>query len=64
MELDFAAWMGLALRWFHVMAGIMWIGASVYFVWLDLALLPIPRQNEIGTANERGVSSRQRWQHQ
>jgi uncharacterized membrane protein len=40
MDLDLASWIGLALRWFHVMAGIMWIGASVYFVWLDLALRP------------------------
>jgi uncharacterized membrane protein len=46
MELDLASWMGLALRWFHVMAGIMWIGASVYFVWLDLALRPPARKED------------------
>ena len=46
MELDLASWIGLALRWFHVMAGIMWIGASVYFVWLDLALRPPARQED------------------
>ncbi len=45
MQLDLASWIGLALRWFHVMAAIMWIGASVYFVWLDLpcGLLPARR---------------------
>ena len=35
---DLAAWLGLALRWLHVIAGIAWIGASFYFVWLDNSL--------------------------
>jgi uncharacterized membrane protein len=38
MSYDFAAWVGLALRWLHVIAGIAWIGASFYFVWLDNSL--------------------------
>ena len=33
-----ADWLGLALRWVHVMVGIMWIGTSFYFIWLDSAL--------------------------
>ena len=28
-------WLGLVVRWFHVTAGIAWIGASFFFVWLD-----------------------------
>ncbi|MEO6463433.1 MAG: urate hydroxylase PuuD [Candidatus Eisenbacteria bacterium] len=28
-------WIGLALRWAHVIAGIAWIGSSFYFIWLD-----------------------------
>ncbi len=28
-------WAGLLLRWAHVIAGIAWIGASFYFIWLD-----------------------------
>lgn len=28
-------WLNLAVRWFHMVAGISWIGASFYFVWLD-----------------------------
>lgn len=28
-------WLGLALRWTHVFAGIMWVGATYYFTWLD-----------------------------
>lgn len=28
-------WATLAVRWFHVVAGVAWIGASFYFIWLD-----------------------------
>jgi uncharacterized membrane protein len=28
-------WLSLIVRWFHVTAGIAWIGASFFFVWLD-----------------------------
>jgi uncharacterized membrane protein len=28
-------WFSLFFRWFHVIAGVAWIGASFYFVWLD-----------------------------
>ena len=28
-------WLSLIIRWFHVIAGVAWIGASFYFVWLD-----------------------------
>jgi uncharacterized membrane protein len=28
-------WANLLVRWFHFTAGIAWIGASFYFVWLD-----------------------------
>ncbi|MBV8424422.1 MAG: urate hydroxylase PuuD [Candidatus Eremiobacteraeota bacterium] len=33
-------WLNLLVRWFHFVAGISWIGASFYFVWLDNHLLP------------------------
>lgn len=28
-------WLGLLLRWFHIVVGIAWIGASFYFIWLE-----------------------------
>lgn len=28
-------WLNLILRWTHVFAGIMWVGATYYFTWLD-----------------------------
>jgi uncharacterized membrane protein len=33
-------WCALLVRWLHVIAGIAWIGASFYFVWLDNHLQP------------------------
>lgn len=31
-------WLSLLVRWFHIIAGIMWIGSSLFFHWLDGAL--------------------------
>lgn len=31
-------WLGLLLRWVHIIAGIAWIGSSFFFMWLDSAL--------------------------
>ncbi|MCC2615740.1 urate hydroxylase PuuD [Aestuariibacter halophilus] len=36
-------WIALCLRWFHVIAGIAWIGASFYFIWLDNNLREPPQ---------------------
>jgi uncharacterized membrane protein len=33
-------WLGMVLRWLHVVAGIAWIGSSFYFIHLDLSLKP------------------------
>jgi len=44
-------WLGLLVRWFHFTAGIAWIGASFYFVWLDDSL-----NRKVSAAEaERGV---------
>lgn len=31
-------WLNLVLRWVHVFAGIMWVGTTYYFTWLDARL--------------------------
>ena len=36
-------WLNLFFRWFHVIAGVAWIGASFYFVWLDMSLRKPPQ---------------------
>lgn len=33
-------WIGAAIRWLHVIAGVAWIGSSFYFVHLDSSLKP------------------------
>jgi uncharacterized membrane protein len=38
-------WLNLIVRWLHFTAGVMWIGASFYFVWLDNNLSR-PRKKE------------------
>jgi uncharacterized membrane protein len=35
MEAYIADWLNLLVRWLHVIAGVAWIGASFYFIWLD-----------------------------
>jgi uncharacterized membrane protein len=32
-------WLNIGLRWTHLIAGIGWIGTSLYFMWLDAALI-------------------------
>ena len=44
-------WLELGLRWLHVVAGIVWIGTSFYFVALDNHL-GRPRMEEDGVAGE------------
>jgi uncharacterized membrane protein len=35
---DVSEWLNLCARWFHVFAGILWIGTTYYFTWLDARL--------------------------
>ena len=35
MSFNINEWIDLVLRWSHVFAGIMWVGATFYFTWLD-----------------------------
>jgi len=48
MDYDLPGWLNLALRWLHVIAGVAWIGASFYFVWLDNNLrAPVPEKEGV-----------------
>jgi uncharacterized membrane protein len=46
-------WLSLLGRWLHLIAGIAWIGASFYFIWLDNHLVP-PTDPELGTKGVAG----------
>lgn len=53
MESYIVDWLSLLMRWLHMIAGIAWIGASFYFIWLDNHLVS-PRDPK--DATDRGVS--------
>ncbi|MFL6011109.1 MAG: urate hydroxylase PuuD [Gaiellaceae bacterium] len=44
-------WLNLLTRWLHVVAGIVWIGSSFYFIALDNHLRP-PREEAEGVSGE------------
>ena len=54
MEAYIADWLNLLVRWLHVIAGVAWIGASFYFIWLDDHLEPPrdPADDEKGVGGE------------
>lgn len=51
MNADLLAWTNLGIKWLHFIAGIAWIGASFYFVWLDNSLRA-PRAPKAGVGGE------------
>jgi uncharacterized membrane protein len=49
MDSTLSEWLNLFVRWVHVFAGILWVGSTYYFTWLDRQL------TLAASANERGV---------
>jgi uncharacterized membrane protein len=48
MESHLLEWLQLGVRWLHIVAGIAWIGASFYFVWLNNNIRkPTDQQSEM-----------------
>ena len=35
MDFNLSEWLNLVVRWVHVFAGILWIGQTYFFTWLD-----------------------------
>jgi uncharacterized membrane protein len=35
MDINVSEWLNLAVRWLHVFAGILWVGQTYFFTWLD-----------------------------
>jgi uncharacterized membrane protein len=53
MGAEFLDWLGVGARLLHVVAGIAWIGASFYFVWLDNSLeTPPPHKADAGVSGD------------
>jgi uncharacterized membrane protein len=42
---NLSEWLNLFARWFHVFAGILWIGTTYYFTWLDARLTESERES-------------------
>lgn len=65
MTFDLLEWLNLAIRWFHLTAGIAWIGSSFYFVWLDNHLVA-PKQGdasgEVWSVHGGGFYHKQKYQ--
>jgi uncharacterized membrane protein len=53
MDAHLVDFLSLLLRWLHIIAGVAWIGASFYFVWLDNSLEPPAEGSE---AKKKGVA--------
>ncbi len=55
MEINWSEWANLILRWVHVFAGILWVGTTYYFTWLD------GRFEEMEKAESAGGGATQVW---
>ena len=40
MVSEFGEWLSLLVRWVHVIAGVMWIGTTYLFNWMERTLTP------------------------
>ncbi len=45
MDFSIREWLNLGVRWFHVFAGIMWVGQTYYFTWLDRQFARLEKQS-------------------
>jgi uncharacterized membrane protein len=44
MNSSIREWLNLSVRWIHVFAGIMWVGQTYYFTWLDGQFTKLEKQ--------------------
>src|SRR6478736_2880448 len=57
MNPEMNEWIEMLLRWTHIFAGIMWVGATFYFTWLDGRFTELEKQAEKGD----GKSEKNVW---
>ncbi len=46
-------WLNLSVRWIHVFAGIMWVGQTYYFTWLDGQFTKLEKQANSNAATSK-----------
>src|SRR5207244_6412813 len=60
MNLELKEWLHLFLRWGHVFAGILWVGTTYYFTWLDGQFAALEKQfNQ--TPTKKNPPEKQVW---
>src|SRR5947209_6392874 len=47
-------WLNLGVRWIHVFAGIMWVGQTYYFTWLDCQFTKLEKQKDSNSSASKG----------
>jgi uncharacterized membrane protein len=55
MDPNVNEWIKLILRWVHVFAGIMWVGTTYFFTWLDGRFVELEKQAKAGGNPEKNV---------
>src|SRR4051794_34951587 len=58
---EFKEWAGLLFRWVHVFAGIMWVGTTYYFTWLDGRFIELEAALTKGNAEPNGKAEKDIW---
>jgi uncharacterized membrane protein len=58
---DFKESIHLLLRWTHVFAGILWVGTTYYFTWLDGRFSELEATPTDSSLNPRGKSEKNVW---
>lgn len=53
MTFDLNEWLNIAARWIHVFAGIMWVGATYFFTWLDGRFTELEKQASASAAEKK-----------
>jgi uncharacterized membrane protein len=61
MNFDFKEWLHLALRWTHVFAGILWVGTTYYFTWLDGRFVELEKLSKDPDAKPGEESEKNIW---
>ena len=52
---NLSEWLNIAARWTHVFAGIMWVGATYFFTWLDGRFVEMDSENHPSGNAEKHV---------
>src|SRR4029077_18687599 len=52
MTNDFLEWLHLAARWIHVFAGILWVGQTYFFTWLDRRFVELAAHASAGEKDQ------------